>query len=151
MAAPSIRRHLPPLNALRAFEAAARLGSLSAAADELCVTHGAVSRQVRLLEDWAGVAVFERHGKRLSLTDAGRAYRDQLGIALDAVAAASTRLREAGRGVRSLTVNALPTFAMRWLLPRLAAFQRGHADVELRLVTSDEPIDRLAPGAGAGR
>ena len=144
---PPIRRHLPPLNALRAFEAAARLGSLSAAADELCVTHGAVSRQVRLLEDWAGVPVFERHGKRLSLTDAGRAYRDQLGIALDAVAAASTRLREAGRGVRSLTVNALPTFAMRWLLPRLAAFQRGHADVELRLVTSDEPIDRLAPGA----
>src|SRR5215468_1391297 len=96
------RRHLPPLNALRAFEAAARLGSLSAAADELCVTHGAVSRQVRLLEDWVGVA-------------------------LDAVAAASNRLREVGRGVRSLTVNALPTFAMRWLLPRLAAFQRGHA------------------------
>ena len=141
------RRELPPLNALRAFEATARLGSLSAAADELCVTHGAVSRQVKLLEDWAGVAVFERIGRRLRLTEAGQAYRTALGGAFDTVAAASGRLRQVGRAAQPLTVNALPTFAMRWLLPRLAGFQRRHPDIELRLITSDEPVERLAPGA----
>jgi LysR family glycine cleavage system transcriptional activator len=147
MAARPPRRELPPLNALRAFEATARLGSLSAAADELCVTHGAVSRQVKLLEDWAGVAVFERVGRRLRLTEAGQAYRTALGGAFDAVAVASGRLRQVGRAAQALTVNALPTFAMRWLLPRLAGFQRRHADIELRLITSDEPVERLAPGA----
>lgn len=147
MAEPRKRRELPPLNALRAFEATARLGSLVAAADELAVTHGAVSRQVRLLEDWAGVALFERLGKRLVLTEPGRLYRDALGGALDAVAAATARLRDSARRVRPLTVNALPTFAMRWLLPRLAGFQRRHPEIELRLVTADEPIERLPRGA----
>jgi len=141
------RRELPPLNALRSFEATARLGSLLAAAEELCVTHGAVSRQVKLLEAWAGVALFERVGRRLRLTEAGHAYQAALGGALDAVAAASGRLRARGRGPQPLAVNALPTFAMRWLLPRLAGFQRQAPDIELRLVTSDEPIERLAPGA----
>jgi LysR family glycine cleavage system transcriptional activator len=140
------RRDLPPLNSLRAFEATARLGSLLAAADELCVTHGAVSRQVRLLEGWAGIALFERVGRRLLLTEAGRIYRDALGGAFDALAAASGRLRERGRSVQPLTVNALPTFTMRWLLPRLAGFQRRHPDIELRLITADDPIERLAPG-----
>jgi LysR family glycine cleavage system transcriptional activator len=144
---PPPRRELPPLNALRAFEATARLGSLVAAADELCVTHGAVGRQVKLLEDWAGVALFERVGRRLRPTEAGRAYQAALGGALDAVAAASGRLRARGHGPRLLTVNALPTFAMRWLLPRLAQFQRQQPDIELRLVTADEPVERLAPGA----
>ncbi len=146
-ARPPPRRELPPLNALRAFEATARLGSLVAAAEELCVTHGAVSRQVKLLEDWAGVALFERIGRRLKLTEAGRAYQAALGGALDTVAAASGRLRAVARGPLPLTVNALPTFAMRWLLPRLARFQRLEPDIELRLITSDEPIERLAPGA----
>jgi LysR family glycine cleavage system transcriptional activator len=148
VAAPSrFRRDLPPLNALRAFEATARLGSLLAAAEELGVTHGAVSRQVRLLEGWAGIALFERIGRRLVLTEAGRVYRDALGGAFDALAAASGRLRQHGSLVQSLTVNALPTFAMRWLLPRLAGFQRRHPAIELRLVTADDPVERLAPGA----
>jgi LysR family glycine cleavage system transcriptional activator len=139
-------RILPPLGALRAFEAAARLGSVTAAADELCVTHGAVSRHIRAVEDWAGIALFDRVGKRLKLTEAGRAYRDALALAFDGIAAASARLKESSRKTVLLTVNALPTLAMRWLLPRLGAFQK-RADVELRLVTSDEPISRLPQGS----
>ena len=147
MASQNTRRVLPPLGGLRAFEAAARLGSVTAAADELCVTHGAVSRHIRGLEEWAGVALFDRVGKRLKLTEAGRAYRDALSVAFDGMAAASARLKETGRKTTLLTVNALPTFAMRWLLPRLASFQKRAADVELRLVTSDEPLTRLPQGA----
>jgi len=137
---------LPPLSALRAFEAAARLGSATAAAQELFVTHGAVSRHIRALEDWAGVALFERVGKRLKLTDAGRAYRDAAAVAFDGIAAATQRLRESG-GTQLLIVNALPTFAMRWLLPRLAQFQRQAPRVEMKLVTSDVAAARLAHGS----
>lgn len=140
-------RKLPPLGTLRAFEAAARLGSATAAADELFVTHGAVSRHIKALEDWAGVTLFDRAGKRLKLTEAGRAYRDALTLAFDGIAAASARLRESGRKTTLLTVNALPTLAMRWLLPRLASFQKRMPDVELRLVTSDEAVARLAKGS----
>ena len=85
-------RRLPPLGALRAFEAAARLGSFSAAADELSVTHGAVSRQIRNLEDWLGVALFLRLGKRVQLTDAARAYLAGVQSAFDGIAAATTRV-----------------------------------------------------------
>jgi len=141
------RRDLPPLAALKAFEATARLGSLTAAAVELFVTHGAVSRQIRALEDWTGVALFERTGKRLKLTDAGARYRDEVGTAFDGIAAATERLRASAGKPRQLTVNALPTFAMRWLLPRLARFQQVMPQVELRLVTSDEAVERLAHGS----
>lgn len=137
------RRPLPPLGSLRAFEATARLGSTLAAADELLVTHGAISRQIKLLEDWAGTNLFERQGKRLALTEQGTKFRDQVGAALDQISMAGTRLRDSARKTRGLTVNALPTFAMRWLLPRLVAFQREHTDIELRLQTSDAPLDHL--------
>ncbi|HEY4345337.1 MAG TPA: LysR substrate-binding domain-containing protein [Parvibaculum sp.] len=147
MTEPNTRRVLPPLGALRAFEAAGRLGSVTAAADELCVTHGAVSRHIRSLEDWAGVALFDRIGKRLKLTDAGRAYRDALSVAFDGIASASARLKETARKTTLLTVNALPTLAMRWLLPRLASFQAREYGVELRLVTSDETVARLPQGS----
>lgn len=140
------RRQLPPLGSLRAFEATARLGSTMAAADELCVTHGAVSRQIKLLEGWAGLALFDRRGKRLALTEQGRIYRDQLGEALDQIAAASARLTDSTRKVQRLTINALPTFAMRWLLPRLSHFQQTHPGIELRLVTSDHALEQLSPG-----
>lgn len=136
----------PPLGTLRAFEATARLGSVTAAADEICVTHGAVSRHIRTIEDWAGTALFERIGKRLHLTDAGRAYRDALTPALDAIASASARLKDHAGGTAILVVNALPTFAMRWLLPRLAGFQARLPKVELQLVTSDAALTK--PGTG---
>ncbi len=137
---------LPPLTALRSFEVAARHGSFSKAADELCVTHGAVSRQVRALEDWSGVVLFERRGKKVSLTEAGRRFADKVGAAFGDIAAAARTLRSEANISQQLTLNVLPTFAMRWLLPRLAKFQFAHPQIELRLVTSDQPLDRLAPG-----
>ncbi|MBI1260702.1 MAG: transcriptional regulator GcvA [Rhizobiales bacterium] len=140
------RRQLPPLGSLRAFEATARLGSTLAAADELCVTHGAISRQIKLLEAWLGLSLFDRHGKRLALTEQGRLYRDQMGDALDQIATATARLKESTRKTQRLTINALPTFAMRWLLPRLSLFQQSHPGIELRLVTSDNALEQLPPG-----
>lgn len=132
-------RRLPSLTALRAFEAAARHESLTRAAEELFVTHGAISRQVQEIEAWAGMKLFERRGRRLVLTAPGRAYRHSLTAAFDAIAAASDRLRRA-TVARCMTVNALPTFTMRWLLPRLGRFQQEHPDVEVRLATSDRPL-----------
>jgi LysR family glycine cleavage system transcriptional activator len=137
-------RSLPPLNALQSFEAAARLGSITAGAEELHVTHGAISRQVRALEEWTGVTLFERAGRRVQLTEAGRAYLDAVRPALDSIAEATRRLADAG-GDSALAVNALPTFTMRWLLPRLTRFQRRRPGVEIRLVSSDQPL----AGAGA--
>ncbi|MEQ9587848.1 MAG: transcriptional regulator GcvA [Parvibaculaceae bacterium] len=137
---------LPPLTALRSFEAAARHGSFSRAADELCVTHGAVSRQVRVLEDWAGVALFDRVGKRVVLTNVGSRFSDKVSSAFGDIAAAARTLRADTNSTRVLTLNILPTFAMRWLLPRLSKFQFAHPQIELRLVTSDQPLERIAPG-----
>jgi LysR family glycine cleavage system transcriptional activator len=132
-------RRLPPLNALRAFEAAGRLGSLTAAAEELHVTHGAISKAVAQLEDWLGVALFDRPGRKIRLSSVGRRYQEEVARALDGLDEATRRCTEAGRS-RTLVVNALPTFAMRWLLPRLPGFHRSHPGIELRLVTSDAPI-----------
>jgi LysR family transcriptional regulator, glycine cleavage system transcriptional activator len=135
-------RRLPPLTAVLTFEAAARLENASRAAEELGVTHGAVSRQIKALERWAGVPLFERRGRRLVLTEAGRAYAQSATLALDGLAAASGRLRETAPG-RRLTINALPTFAMRWLIPRLPGFLQLHGGIELRLVTSNLPVQRV--------
>ena len=137
-----MRRRLPPLSSLRAFEAAARRGSFTAGADELLVTHGAISRQIASLEQWLSTPLFDRIGRRVRLTAAGREYLDAMSRAFDGMADATRRLTEAST-VKSLTVNALPTFSMRWLLPRLAGFQQSHPDVALRLVTSDRPLDEV--------
>ncbi|KMO14287.1 transcriptional regulator GcvA [Methylobacterium platani] len=140
-----MRRALPPLNALRAFEAAARLGSFKAAADELGVTHGAVSQQVRLLEEWLRVKAFERHNRRVVLTPAARAYLAEIGPALDRIAAATAQYgHDAGSVLR---VNAPATFALRWLVPRLARFHAAHPALRVRLETSNQPLEALAsPG-----
>ena len=134
----SMNRRLPPLNALRAFEAAARCGSFSAAAEQLHVTHGAISRQIKQLEEWLGLALFDRVGKRVLLTDNGRQYLPVLQTAFDSIATATERLTQ-GR-TRQLRINATPTLAMHWLLPRLTRFQLRHPGVELRLATSDTII-----------
>jgi len=138
-----VSRRLPPLNALRAFEAAGRLGSLTAAAAELHVTHGAISKAVAQLEDWLGVVLFDRPGRKVRLSAAGRLYQEGVARALDGLDEATRRCTEAGRP-RTLVVNALPTFAMRWLLPRLPPFHRTHLGIELRLVTSDVPLALFA-------
>ncbi|MBV8466873.1 MAG: transcriptional regulator GcvA [Burkholderiales bacterium] len=133
---------LPPLNALRAFESAARLESFSAAAEELFVTHGAVSKQIKLLEDWLGVKLFDRTGGRVKLTDAGWRYLVQVQDGLDLIANATAQLVQPDRQ-RRLVVNSIPTMAMHWLLPRLPDFQREHPEIELRLMTSDRDVSRL--------
>jgi LysR family glycine cleavage system transcriptional activator len=141
------RRSLPPLNAVRAFEAAARLGSLKEAAVELSVTHGAVSQQIRLLEDWLGApALFRRSVRRVVLTPAGAALLAEFGPALDRISAAVHQHRSRRHDAPSivLNVNALATFSLRWLLRRMGAFRAEHSDIEIRLSTSNETIDALA-------
>lgn len=140
------RRSLPPLNAVRAFEAAARLGSFKEAAAELSVTHGAVSQQIRLLEEWLGApALFRRSVRRVVLTPAGAALLAEFAPALDRISAAVQQHRER-RGdavVAVLRVNALATFSLRWLLPRMSRFRTEHPDIEVRLSTSNDPVDAL--------
>lgn len=141
------RRSLPPLNAVRAFEAAARLGSFKEAAAELSVTHGAVSQQIRLLEAWLGPpALFLRSVRRVVLTPAGAALLAEFGPALDRISGAVQhhRARQGDAPVAVLRVNALATFSMRWLLPRLNRFRDEHPDIEVRLSTSNDSIDALA-------
>jgi LysR family glycine cleavage system transcriptional activator/LysR family transcriptional regulator of beta-lactamase len=127
-------RRLPSLNGLRAFEAAGRHGSFTAAARELNVTQTAVSRLVRLLEDRLGFPLFRRHASALELTAQGQAFLSGLTDAFDAIA----RLTEsvaAMRGGPVLTVGVGPTLAVTWLIPRLANFYRNHPDIEVRVAT----------------
>jgi LysR family glycine cleavage system transcriptional activator len=140
------RRSLPPLNAARAFEAAARLGSFKEAAAELGVTHGAVSQQIRLLESWLGApSLFRRSVRRVVITPAGAALLAEFGPALDRIAAAAQHHRErhGDAPVAVLRVNALATFSLRWLLPRMSRFRAEHPDIEVRLTTSNDPVDAL--------
>lgn len=142
-----LRRRTPPLNAIRAFEAVARLGSFKHAAIELGVTHGAVSQQVRLLEDRLGPpALFHRSTRRVTLTPAGATLLAEIGPALDRISAAAERHRatQGAAPAAVLNVNALATFSMRWLLPRLGIFRDLHPDIEVRLATSNDQIDALA-------
>ncbi|POZ60228.1 transcriptional regulator GcvA [Chromobacterium alticapitis] len=132
----------PPLNSLRIFEAAARLESFSAAAGELFVTHGAVSKQIKQLEDWLGLALFERSGGRVKLTDAGWRYLVQVQDGLDLIANATAQLLQPDTQ-RRLSINSTPTFAAYWLLPRLQRFRARFPELELHLVTSDRDLSRL--------
>lgn len=125
---------LPPLGALRAFEAAARHMSFTLAAAELCVTQAAISHQVRQLEHWLGHPMFTRRGHALSLTQKGTAYLAELSQVFDQMAAATERVRDKQEG--PLRISVLPSFASRWLLPRLPAFRARHPDVELRVTSS---------------
>tara|TARA_R110000824_G_scaffold118960_14_gene271925 strand:- start:46062 stop:47036 length:975 start_codon:yes stop_codon:yes gene_type:complete len=132
-------RKLPPLNALRAFEAAARHGNFSRAAEELHVTHAAVSHQVRALEEEAGVALFHRTGRAVVLTDAGRSLLPILTSAFDEMAEGWALTRGDVGG--PVTVSVEPSFAARWLVMRLGKFNRAHADIGLRLIPSSEMTD----------
>jgi DNA-binding transcriptional LysR family regulator len=127
-------RRLPSLNGLRAFEAAARLGSFVAAGEELNVTQAAVSRLVRLLEDRLGFQLFERMPNGLALTPQGRALQPGLTAAFDAIAGITQQVA-AMRSTPVLTLGVGPSFAVRWLIPRLASFYREHPEIEVRLAT----------------
>ena len=131
---------LPPLNAIRAFEAAARHMSITHAADELHVTAGAVSRQIKSLEASLGVVLFERNHRQIVLTRQGGDYHRAVTRALDELREATRRLK--GRRKRKqLKVRAYTTFAMRWLIPRLSDFHARHPDIEVLLKASLEPVD----------
>jgi len=137
------RGKLPPLNALRNFEVVAKKGSFAAAATELNVTHWAVGKQIRLLEDWFGRPLFERRARGVHLTDEGAALLTDVGKAFDGLAAGATRLRREG-AVRRISgvvrVNALASFALCWLIPRLADFQARYPDIDVRLSTSSRKL-----------
>ncbi|CAB3768039.1 transcriptional regulator GcvA [Paraburkholderia humisilvae] len=133
-------RDLPSLNAIKAFEAAARHESFSRAADELFVTHGAVSHQVRALEAELGVALFTRDGKRLRLTDVGRRYAVRVRTALVALADATREIRASERE-RRLVVSILSSFAARWITPRVGSFIEAHPQWDLELQTSNVLVD----------
>ena len=134
-------RSLPSLNALRAFEAAARLGSVTAAAAELHVTHGAVSRQVKQLEQALGTALFQRAGTGLRLSEAGARLLPALTSSFDLMEAGVAQAARARGG--NLIVSCLGTFTMRWLIPRLFAFRAAHPDIEVQLSASDAPVNFL--------
>jgi LysR family transcriptional regulator, glycine cleavage system transcriptional activator len=127
-------RRLPPLGALRAFEAAAKHLSFTRAAAELCVTQAAISHQIRQLEDWLGVRLFERRGHALTLTAKGQSYLPELAGALDRIAAATLRLMEPDE--RPLHITVLPSFASRWLVRRLDGFRALHPKIDVRVDSS---------------
>ena len=131
---------LPPLASLRAFEAAARHLSFAKAAEDLLVTPGAVSQQVKQLEDWLGVALFRRLPKGVLLTDAGQLYGSELREAFARLAAASERVRRHAASP-VLTASMPPSLAARWLIPRLGGFRARHPDIDVRVEVNPAPTD----------
>jgi LysR family transcriptional regulator, glycine cleavage system transcriptional activator len=130
---------LPPLTAIRAFEAAARLGSFTKAAQELGMTQAAISYQVKLLEDRVGAPLFLREPRRVVLSEIGKRLAPQVSEAFQRLGAAFAALRETTSGVLSIT--AVHTFATNWLVPRLGAFQLAHPDIAVRLEVSSRNVD----------
>ncbi|MBN9046385.1 MAG: LysR family transcriptional regulator [Rhizobiales bacterium] len=128
------RRLLPSTSALAAFEAVARLMSFSAAAAELSLTQGAVSRQIAALEEQLGAALFDRTSRQVALSEAGRAYLKAVGPALASIRAASLQVMSQMRG-RTLNLAFLPTFGTRWLIPRVPRFVALHPDIILNFAT----------------
>ena len=137
------KRNLPPLNALRGFEASARHLSFTRAAVELNLTQGAVSRQVRELETHLGVPLFRRMTRQIVLTADGQEYFAVVRDAFAELERAGARRRKSA-GMRHLTLSVLPTIASMWLMPRLHLFTQSHRDIEMRVVSSIEPADLLA-------
>jgi LysR family transcriptional regulator, glycine cleavage system transcriptional activator len=126
-----IAMSMPPLNALRTFEAVARLGSFSAAADVLCVTQSAVSHQIRNVERWLGKSLFERQGNRTQLLPHGAELAHSLAISLQDIENACLRTRETSE---VLVIAAIPSVAMCWLIPRLSRFRAAHPKIKIRII-----------------
>ncbi len=134
------RERLPPLTAVRYFEAAARHLSFTKAAAELNVTHGAISHQVKALEEWLGVPLFRRLNRALALTEAGQAYMVPVREALERLAD-GTRAVRARDGSGALTVSTLPSFAAKWLVPRLGSFRAAWPDIDVRISATQKLVD----------
>lgn len=131
---------LPPLNALRAFESAARHLNFTRAAAELHVTHGAVSRQVGALEEHLRLPLFVRGPRGLALTEAGTKLARAASAALDMLRSAAGQLMQAPP-TSTLRVNVPPTLAMWWLIPRMTALHHAHPQLRIELTTGIEPVD----------
>ena len=132
----------PPLNALKTFEAAARNDGFARAADELCVTQSAVSHQIRQLEDWFGVRLFDRTGGRARLTPQGQRLARALGEAFADIRTACRSVSESAAG-EPLNIAVIPSVATCWLIPRMAGFNRKHPDITIRFMYAihGHPID----------
>ncbi|MEM6437324.1 MAG: transcriptional regulator GcvA [Cyanobacteria bacterium P01_D01_bin.115] len=136
-------RQLPPLNALQVFEAAAQYLSFQQAAAALDVTPTAVSHQMKVLEDHLGLPLFRRRPRPLALTEAGQMLYPAVRNGLDAIADAIAQLKPTPEST-NLTVSVTPVFAAKWLVPRLAAFQKVHPDIDLNLQASNTVVDLRA-------
>lgn len=135
-----MKQKLPPLNALRAFEASARLTSVQQAARELNVTPSAVSQQVHNLERWVGFPLLERGSRKLQPTAQGRAYQGALASAFEQIAEATASL-SAGRASQSICITCTPGFTVQWLVPRLQQFQDRHPEIDVRIDASTRLVD----------
>jgi len=133
-------RRLPQLNALKAFEAAARHVSFTRAAEELCVTQGAVSHQVKALESELGIKLFNRERQQLIITDAGRDYLTIVRDAFDRIAMGTERLVQR-QSSGMLTVSTSPDFAAKWLVHRLGHFAEAHPEIDLRVSATMHHVD----------
>lgn len=135
-------RRLPPLNSIKGFEAVVRLGNYNKAAEELGVTHGAISRQVRVLEKYFGCRLFQPSGRHLEPTELARYYATEAGAGLDRISQATMRVIEPA-AARLVRVSGTPSFAMHWLMPRLCEFHSRHPSTEVSIAASREPLDHL--------
>ncbi|RJF97688.1 transcriptional regulator GcvA [Noviherbaspirillum saxi] len=136
---------LPPLPAVRAFEAAARHGGFQAAGEELHVSAGAVAHQVKQLESWLGVTLFQRMARGVILTPAGRQYAERLRPLLNGLMEASEAVRRHGDD-RVVTVTSVPSLVTRWLLPRLGRLRERHPEIDMRVLASIHPVNFLHEG-----
>lgn len=131
---------IPPLNALRTFDAVARHGSLTRAAVELCVTHSAVSRQLAVLEGYLGITLFDRGARGVSLTAVGQAYFADISPVFEIIASATSRLRGIGDG-QPLRLCVYATFAAKWLMHRLPRFEAAHPEIAIQISATPTPVD----------
>jgi LysR family glycine cleavage system transcriptional activator len=138
-------RHLPPLNALRVFEVAARTGSYAEAAAQLGVTHGAVSRQIAALEGWLGQRLFTKEGRRMVATPIASVFASEVALSFDRLAVAAEACGRPGAR-RILRVSAPTSLAMRWLIPRLQRYHADHPHVEVVVTTVSCVVEELRGG-----
>ncbi len=133
-------RRIPPLNPLHVFEAAARLGNFTRAAEELHVTQSAVSRQISTLEGYLGVPLFERNRSGVALTPVGRSFQAEIGPAFTMIASATEKIVSASLG-NQVRVRTYTTFVAKWLMRRLPAFHAEYPHIEVKLSTATQPVD----------
>jgi LysR family glycine cleavage system transcriptional activator len=137
-----LSNRLPPLNALRAFEASARQLSFTRAAEELFVTQAAISHQIKSLEEFLGIKLFMRKNRALLLSEEGQAYYLDIKDVFNAINDATERLLARGEK-GAITVSTQPSFAIQWLVPRLNAFYALHPDIDVRIKAVDQPENSL--------